>query len=582
MAPYRYLCRALTLFLLTVCWPGVVYAEKATKTGAAAPQLLDYSVEPILRGTTRLFRVDLRWRAGAGSKTKLVLPGEWAGVSFQKNIVNLTLLSPGATLMPGEVWRERVIDHRPRQFLHVRYEIIQDPQGEPNDGERRASYRPIVQSDYFAWIGYGAWAFPDHDTTRPVSIRLHWKKMPGSWTIANSFGAGARMQIVRASIDSLSQGIFVGGDYRLRRLAVNGAPIFVALRGGFAFSDEEFLDLAERVFRAERDFWPDHEFPYFLIVGTPLKNTPGNQSLTGTGLTNAFALYFSENAPLDRFKHLLAHELFHTWNPPKLGGVKEPEALLYWFSEGFTDYYTYLILLRAGLISRAEYLKEYNRVLAEYMLSPLREVDNERVRMDFFRDPTVEKLPYQRGLLLATRWNALILAKSQGRHSLDDVMRDMFRATRAPTNKVIDADHIDGFVRSYAGEGVLDDVRRYVDRGDVLPAAELPPDVCADLTSVERERWEPGFDLSAIFVEGEKRVRNVDPEGAAYRAGLRDGQRVAGYSVAYGDTERPIKLVILEGDAEKAISYFARGASVTIPQYRLRDSGAGPSCRKYN
>jgi predicted metalloprotease with PDZ domain len=26
------------------------------------------------------------------------------------------------------------------------------------------------------------------------------------------------------------------------------------------------------------------------------------------------------------------------------GGMKQPEALIYWFSEGFTDYYTFQLL----------------------------------------------------------------------------------------------------------------------------------------------------------------------------------------------------------------------------------------------
>ena len=74
------------------------------------------------------------------------------------------------------------------------------------------------------------------------------------------------------------------------------------------------------------------------------------------------------NAKMEDVASLLAHEYFHNWNTIAFGGMKQPEALIYWFSEGFTDYYTYQLLFRSGLINAEKYVAQYNQFAKEYYL----------------------------------------------------------------------------------------------------------------------------------------------------------------------------------------------------------------------
>ena len=71
----------------------------------------------------------------------------------------------------------------------------------------------------------------------------------------------------------------------------------------------------------------------------------------------------------------VAHEFFHSWNverirPDALEPFSFDEANMtgaLWFAEGFTSYYTSLILCRSGLINREEYIdgltRSFNYVL---------------------------------------------------------------------------------------------------------------------------------------------------------------------------------------------------------------------------
>jgi predicted metalloprotease with PDZ domain len=109
-----------------------------------------------------------------------------------------------------------------------------------------------------------------------------------------------------------------------------------------------------------------------------------------------------------------------------LGGI-ESESL-YWFSEGFTDYYTSLLLLRAGLITSDDYVADYNSVLKNYYTSPFRNHSNKQILIDRLSNYDAQRQPYQRGNLLAHNWNAQIRAVTGGKYSLDDVMRDLFKS----------------------------------------------------------------------------------------------------------------------------------------------------------
>ena len=75
----------------------------------------------------------------------------------------------------------------------------------------------------------------------------------------------------------------------------------------------------------------------------------------GVELTHSIALFQPSGHPLDfGLKYVLAHELFHEWNADQMRAGDTP---LLWFSEGFTDYYARLLLLRSGLISLDDYAR---------------------------------------------------------------------------------------------------------------------------------------------------------------------------------------------------------------------------------
>jgi predicted metalloprotease with PDZ domain len=174
---------------------------------------------------------------------------------------------------------------------------------------------------------------------------------------------------------------------------------------------------------------------------------------------------------------LAGHEYFHAWNGARL---KAPEYVaprldaacpspLLWFYEGFTTYYEDLLLLRAGLIDRARYLKLLARPINAVAAAPgrfrhsLAEASFEAWTKFYRRDentPNVTVSYYDQGALVALL--ADLSLRRAGR-SLDDTMRTLWRRG-APADEAA--------IAGALGEPVAGDVLRWVHGRGELPLAE--------------------------------------------------------------------------------------------------------------
>lgn len=106
----------------------------------------------------------------------------------------------------------------------------------------------------------------------------------------------------------------------------------------------------------------DYKNYYFLACYLPNVSGDGMEHRNSTILTSTRSL---DNGGMKGNIGTVAHEFFHAWNverirPASLEPFDYTEANMsgeLWFAEGFTSYYTNLILCRAGIISQKEYIE---------------------------------------------------------------------------------------------------------------------------------------------------------------------------------------------------------------------------------
>lgn len=525
---------------------------------APAPSVVDYTVSPVVddQGVTGL-DVVARLRADASGVTRLELPDKSAGTSELWRYLKDVRVD-GAASVREDGPAVRIVRSAPSRPLTLRYRLVSAYDRDP-DGNSYDTYKPTVRPHWF-WV-YGEALF-----IRPKGggrkARFTWAG-PRGLPFASDLQHAAGRPI---SMDELFESVLVGGaDLRLYEREADG-PLRIAVVGAFPFTGEEFANTVTRIVSAERAFWRGREGP-FLVVLARIEAVPNHRSSRGEGRGDAFAIMTTPDARPEQLRSTLAHEYFHTWNPRRLGRNFEgdQERAGYWFTEGFTDFYAWRTLLDSGDYALPAFVDTWNEMLLAYANSPERGAPAQRIVEAFWKDRAVEKLPYQRGAIMAARWDRELRDRSAGRIGLDDVLRAM--QVRAKALGPASPKSPDLFVETAKGFGlnVGPEVDAVMKNGApaLLPKDAFGP--CLPVTSVTIPAFDYGFDIDATYRTG--KVTGVRPESAAYAAGLRDDMTYMNRQGGRpGDSRQTLVLRVTSDGAERLIGYSPAGKTQIVLQ----------------
>lgn len=492
-------------------------------------------------------------------ETMLVLPNEWGGEGrLWEGIEALQVEGGILDAIVSESMHHRWVTHAPRAPLTIRWQVVQDRDGDPLAAEGNY-YRPWIRPDYVHVLGHTVLIQVADEPSRPTAVSI---SVPNDWALATD---------VEGEHDSLagaSTSVIAAGDFNVETLDVNGAPLTIATRGGF---DGEFAARAGvKALQANYAYWGVPGEPY-LITGLPLEAEPGRSSFGGTNLGDAFALFGTENTPEDIVQRILVHEHAHTWVPSRVGGLvsgpEEPAG--YWFSEGFTDWVTTRGGLIAGVWDAQGAIDHWNEFLAIYMSSPQREAPNQAITEGFWQDYDLDQLPYKRGKIFAGLVDFQIRAQTDGTHDLDDVlfaMRDGLIEGPAPLVFV-------DTVREVTGVDIADLHHRHIIDGELIILPEDTFGACGRVAFGERPAFEYGLELEQN-PDGEGFIiEAVDPEGPAagiFEPGMILLERVAG---AFGDSTVDSAFRIRDSAGERVLTYRPAGQDTELYQQILPPDG---------
>lgn len=356
--------------------------------------------------------------------------------------------------------------------------------------------------------------------------------------------------------------ILIGTHERLQ-FEVRGVPHYVAVENVPASVSRTQMtaDLKAIVTAATNIFG---EVPYrhytFLMMGRggggiEHTNSSANQ-FDGESLTKP--------AGYLRWLSFIAHEYFHNFNvkrirPLALGPFdydQENLTDLLWVSEGLSVYYQDLLLVRAGLMSREQYLDKMAAAIATFENASGRNYQsateaslntwNSGSGVAGDRNTTISY--YNNGAMLGAMLELNIRAASANRRSLDDVMRGLYRkyyvqqkrgftaaefraeceaAAGAPLKEVFDyastSREVD-YARHFALAGLRLDVTTEPAAGGYIglhtSTREVPP---SELPPPAPGRGGPGRNAGPVF---RLIVTDSAPGSPAANAGLQAGDLV--------------------------------------------------------
>ncbi|MCW8958104.1 MAG: PDZ domain-containing protein [Gammaproteobacteria bacterium] len=288
------------------------------------------------------------------------------------------------------------------------------------------------------------------------------------------------------------------------------------------------------------------------------------------------------------FLGLCSHEYFHSWNVKRIKPdvflpydlSQESYTPLLWAFEGFTAYYDDISLVRCGLISAESYLE----LLGQTITRVIRGSGRTRQSLSdssfdawtkFYKQdenaPNAIVSYYTKGSLVALALDLTLRIRSDGKRSLDDLMRALWQRHGKP-HVGISPQQMETLINEVAGEDLSELLQPALRGTEDLPLTPLLEQLAVTLkwrqaTSNSDKGGDPGKPLTATALAlgvrygndplGAK-LLNVFDRGAAQTAGLSAGDIIIAVDGLRATQE----------NIEKLLNYHRHRHSVTVHAFR--------------
>ncbi|WBL22628.1 M61 family metallopeptidase [Zunongwangia sp. HRR-M8] len=260
-------------------------------------------------------------------------------------------------------------------------------------------------------------------------------------------------------------------NFRMEKFELDGKTIRFVLHD--PSSDElfeEYFQKVKKIVEQEMNVYgelPNFDYGEYTFLACYMPNVSGDgmEHRNSTILTDTETL---ANGGMEGNIGTVSHEFFHAWNverirPKSLEPFDFTKANMsgaLWFAEGFTSYYTNLILCRAGIISAEDYINGLNGSFNYVWTSPALQYFNP-IEMSYqapFVDAATSLDPVNRENTFISYYSygsvlglALDLQLRENNLNLDDFMKLVWETYGKPEKPYVVKD-IENLLKEYAGK----------------------------------------------------------------------------------------------------------------------------------
>ena len=363
------------------------------------------------------------------------------------------------------------------------------------------------------------------------------KVMPyGNWRVATGLPAvPGQDNVFRAeNFDVLYDSPFEVSDFKEISFDVRSKKHRIVVTGEGNYDLQRLATDIAKIIEATITMFGEVDYNDYTII-VNLRGGGGLEHLNSTAVqVDRFA--FSSETKYKSFLELIAHEYFHVYNvkrirPDVLGPFdyeNENYTRLLWVAEGTTVYYASLLLLRAGLISRDDYLRGISTSIQQLQNRPGRfETSLEEASFDawikYYRQDenaiNNQISYYDKGEIVNMMLDITIRAASGGARSLDDVMRHLYQEFFKKGRNFTSED-FQKAAEMMAGKNLDDFFSKYVRGREEIDYAAIVSGVGLEM-EIKQSNLEKAY-LGANLIEenGRLNVRSVPAGTPAYEQGL--------------------------------------------------------------
>lgn len=286
------------------------------------------------------------------------------------------------------------------------------------------------------------------------------------------------------------------------------------------------LDVLSRILPAQAAVFGEIPFNDYVVLQ---RMDPSGDNRGGLEHANSQLVDLPEGKDWEGWhRFLYSHELFHAWNVKRLRPADlspyrydnaQPSPWL-WVSEGITSYYANLSLVRAGINEPAAFYGNIASDIQQIRSAPPFAVTDASLSEWVQPLRVASGDYYAKGEIIGFLLDILVRDGSNNAHSLDDVMRELYKSTyKTSPHGFTGSDWWQTVTRLAGGRSFADFNRRYV-----IGREDLPVDSVLSMAGLALTRpKQPELEMSGERNGDCLRVTTVPAVGAVAASGIRVG-----------------------------------------------------------
>ncbi|MFT5862357.1 MAG: putative metalloprotease with PDZ domain [Flavobacteriales bacterium] len=490
-------------------------------------------------------------------------PGRYALHEFAKNVYAFKATNSKGEVLPvkrPDPYSWEITGHD--GTVHIRYTLF------ANRGD--GTYSQV--DDTHAHLNMPAtFIFMDTTEERPIEVTFDTKDT--NWKVATQLRKLSDTKYSAPNLYYFLDSPTEVSDYQLREFTVDGQNIRFVLHSPDSSDDfDTYWEEVKAIIHQQKAVFgelPAYDFGEYTFLACYITNASGDgmEHRNSTVLTDTETL--AEGGMTGNIG-TVSHEYFHSWNVERIRPTDlEPfdfkaanmsEGL--WFAEGFTSYYTGLILTRAGVITAEKYIKGLNGGFNYVWNSPAREFFNP-IEMSYqapFVDAAKSVDPVNRGNTFISYYSygsvlglALDLSLREEGLNLDDYFKKVWEA-HGKNEVAYTVQDLEKVLGEYAGDAFAKAFfSNYIYNSEMPDYARLFSQV-----GVAMERNDTKAFFGARLVDNEKGLkitRGTQKGSPAYIAGLDTGDLL---------TAIDGKMITKKEDFETLLATMSVGQKMTV------------------
>lgn len=471
---------------------------------------IEYKITPILNSDLPTIKIENTIYGNITQKVILDLPSGWAGNNYLNQIKNIKYTKGAYIHTNKDGSKQIIIDQPENKPISISYEITQEPENSSD------VHKVIIKKDLIHAVGYGLFTTPMELRDQKIKFVIKWQKLPKKWNTISSHNIERAIEFT-GKVTDLLHSFYAAGMLNIKQIYnQKNSKAYISLYGNLPVKNT--ISAAKNIINSQQEFFNNQDTtPYYAVSLVENNNL---DSYGGTALHNSFTAFLHKDSKY--FITLLAHEYLHNWIGGKIKN-NDQEELNYWFTEGFTDYYSRVISFRSGNISLSEFTNEVNYLLKSYYLSPVINEPNSRIKKDFWKDYDVEKLPYYRGFTFAIYLNHLIKQNSSN-YSLDNIIFDLLSITKQQKSR-FSTKLFKKIAKNYVGRPINKEITNFINKGKTIDLANLSD--ILPIKKIEIDDYDYGFNINNLTKK--YIIKDLEKTSNAYQAGVRNGDKIIGY-----------------------------------------------------